>query len=232
MTGYIILYAAIIISTTPNTPNHPHGIQNAWLWLSRVMSLDPRPDITATVLYHFIQVTGYALSVTYGRQFFKLIQYLHDVYLPKILAVTMDGASGPVTRLQGFLQDLLRTRKILPPKGLLQAHFWTRWSPEENFSGWLNWIFIYFRWHMFLCRIYLVVIIIWWCHQMLPSYLFQHPWPLCQQAWDGRLVIMLIWIGQLHVNYNVDRYPIDIHLLFYVNYLMYLGPLTTSGWPN
>ena len=62
MSGLIRLYAALFVATPPRPQQpHPHDIGHAWLWLSRLLNLEPRPDITATILYDFLQV-GYTES--------------------------------------------------------------------------------------------------------------------------------------------------------------------------
>lgn len=35
---------------------HPHGLENGWTWLSRIINTDPQPGITATALYDFLEV--------------------------------------------------------------------------------------------------------------------------------------------------------------------------------
>ena len=83
---------------------------------------DPRPDVTATVLYDVISVTGNALFKTYNKQFLKLLQLLYVDYLPRIKAVK--GAGGPVTRLEGYLEQVIQRSNIDPPSGMLTNHFW------------------------------------------------------------------------------------------------------------
>ena len=73
-----------------------------------------------------MQVTSHTLYQTYGRQFIKLVRFLHDDFLPRVIAVSPDGAAdSSVTRLSGFLQDLLRTGRTQPPPGFLPPSFWT-----------------------------------------------------------------------------------------------------------
>src|SRR5688572_30720652 len=69
MYGFMHLFAAIMISSPPPTsqssrnpfaaqssPKHPYGVQNAWVWLARISNMEPRPDITATVIHAMLQV--------------------------------------------------------------------------------------------------------------------------------------------------------------------------------
>ncbi len=126
MSGIMHLYAALLITTPPpgSPQNHPLGLQVGWAWLSNVMNLTPRPDITATLLNDFLQVAGNAFVKTYGKQFIKLIQILKLDFLPKVHAVTPQGSGGPVQRLETFFSDILRTGNIPPAKGTLTPNFW------------------------------------------------------------------------------------------------------------
>lgn len=125
MAGYIILYAAIMVSSPlkPGHP-HPHGLEYAWQWLVCITKYDPRPDITATVLFYFLDTAGHSLLNHYGRQFWKLLRLISDDYMPKI--VNAKGSCGPVTQLQTFLHETLRSGRIKQPKGYLRPGFWTR----------------------------------------------------------------------------------------------------------
>jgi len=132
VSGFTRLYAALIISTPPLSSSagsqststiHPHGISHAWSWLAHMVNIEPRPDITATVLHEFFAVAGHTLSQIYRRQFVKLVQSIFNEYLPRIVAVTPSGASGPVTRLESLLKSCI-TGEISPPKGLLSPGFW------------------------------------------------------------------------------------------------------------
>ena len=129
VSGFTRLYAALIISSPPPLSGgsggmaHPHGIEHGWSWLGRMVNIEPRPDITATVLHEFISVAGHSLSRTYRRQFVKLLQTVSSEYLPRIVAVTPSGASGPVTRLESLLKTCI-SGATSPPKGLLTPSFW------------------------------------------------------------------------------------------------------------
>jgi len=122
VSGLTRLYAAVIISSPPPPSQpacHPHGIEHAWTWLGHVINVEPRPDITATVLHEFLAVAGYHLSRVYRGQFTKLVKTMLTEYLPRIAAVSSSPASGPVTRLHSLL-----TSQTTPPTGLLSPSFW------------------------------------------------------------------------------------------------------------
>jgi len=128
--GFTRLYAALIISSPPPSPGgqshstgHPHGVEHAWTWLGHMVNVEPRPDVTATVLHEFLAVAGHSLSAVYRRQFVKLVRSTFDDYLPRIVAVSPAGASGPVSRLESLLKTCIAGR-ISPPTGLLTPNFW------------------------------------------------------------------------------------------------------------
>ena len=122
ISGLMYLYAALLVSTPPRGPPHPHCLEHGWAWLTRVMNLEPRPDITATLIHDFLYVAGFALMQSYGKQFQKLLKTLLEDFLPKIRAAR--GAGGPVSRLEGFLDKCLKSGRLAQPEGLLPTNFW------------------------------------------------------------------------------------------------------------
>ncbi|KAM7019157.1 LOW QUALITY PROTEIN: mRNA export factor GLE1 [Tautogolabrus adspersus] len=126
MSGMIRLYAAIIQLSWPygSKQGAPHGLNNGWRWLAQMLNMEPIADITATLLFDFLEVCGYALVKKYQYQFWKLILLLKEEYFPRIEAVTSTGQMGSVIRLKQFLETSLQSRQISPPKGQLNSSFW------------------------------------------------------------------------------------------------------------
>ncbi|KAM8866300.1 mRNA export factor GLE1 [Synchiropus picturatus] len=127
MSGMIRLYAALIQLRWPYGAKHsepPHGLNHGWRWLAQTLNMEPLADITATLLYDFLEVCGNALMKLYQAQFWKLLLLLKDEFFPRIEAVTSSGQMGSVMRLKQFLETSLRNRQIRPPKGLLGPEFW------------------------------------------------------------------------------------------------------------
>lgn len=125
MSGLIRTYAAIIQSPLPpGVTKHPHGIAHGWKWLTRMLNLDPWPEITATVLYDFLDVAGHALMATYKKQFEKLLYAISHDYFPKIEEVSKDNG-GPVQRLAMFLKECIKLKKVRKPEGCLDSDFWS-----------------------------------------------------------------------------------------------------------
>lgn len=127
MSGMIRLYAAIIQARWPygsKQASSPHGLNHGWRWLAQMLNLEPLADITATLLFDFLEVCGNALIKQYQGQFWKLLLLLKEEYMPRIKAVTSSTQMGSFIRLQQFLETSLQNRQISPPKGHLSAVFW------------------------------------------------------------------------------------------------------------
>ncbi|KAM9822282.1 mRNA export factor GLE1 [Syngnathus typhle] len=127
MSGMIRLYAAIIQQRWPFDSKNEmptHGLNHGWRWLAQMLNMEPIADITATLLFDFLEVCGHALLKSYQGQFWKVIFLLKEQYLPWIEAVTGSGQMGSVSRLRLFLEKLLQEGHISPPKGQLTSMFW------------------------------------------------------------------------------------------------------------
>uniref|UniRef100_A0A8C9ZD30 mRNA export factor GLE1 n=1 Tax=Sander lucioperca TaxID=283035 RepID=A0A8C9ZD30_SANLU len=127
MSGMIRLYAAVIQLRWPYGSKQgpaPHGLNHGWRWLAQMLNMEPLADITATLLFDFLEVCGNALMKQYQIQFWKLILLLKEEYFPRIEAVTESGQMGSVIRLKQFLETSLQSRQIRPPKGQLGSMFW------------------------------------------------------------------------------------------------------------
>ncbi|XP_056320134.1 mRNA export factor GLE1 isoform X2 [Danio aesculapii] len=88
MSGMIRLYAAIIQMRWPYSSKqgpHPHGLNNGWRWMAQILNMEPLADITATILFDFLEVCGNALMKQYRGQFWKLILIINEEYFPRYL---------------------------------------------------------------------------------------------------------------------------------------------------
>ncbi|XP_044537250.1 nucleoporin GLE1-like [Gracilinanus agilis] len=127
MSGMIRLYAALIQLRWPYSKRqgaHPHGLNHGWRWLAQILNMEPRPDVTATLLLDFLQVCGHALLKHYHLQFWKMLMLIKEDYLPRIEAITGSGQMGSFLRLQQFLDKCLQHGDIPLPKGSLPPSFW------------------------------------------------------------------------------------------------------------
>ncbi|KAF5292291.1 hypothetical protein FQA39_LY03325 [Lamprigera yunnana] len=122
MTGIMRLYSAIIIGKPKSGQNiHPYGITEGWRWLSSFLNLEPKSDITATMLHTFLEVAGSAMQMVYGKMFKKLMNFVCQVYLPMIQST---DTGGPVTRLEVLLQEYNKSQYFKTPSGVLPINFW------------------------------------------------------------------------------------------------------------
>jgi len=137
MSGFVRIYAAILQSPLPpGAMQHPHGIEEAWKWLTRFLNLKPEPEITATVLYDFLAVVSHKMNEVYGKQFDKLMYALCHDYFPKIKEVELATDSkksigGPLVRLEKFLKDCLVIKPIAKPDGYLSSAFWNTYHHTD-----------------------------------------------------------------------------------------------------
>ncbi|XP_028612895.1 nucleoporin GLE1 [Grammomys surdaster] len=127
MSGMIRLYAAIIQLQWPygnRQEAHPHGLNHGWRWLAQILNMEPLSDVTATLLFDFLEVCGNALMRQYQVQFWKTILLIQEDYLPRIEAITSSGQMGSFIRLKQFLEKCLQRREIPVPRGFLTSSFW------------------------------------------------------------------------------------------------------------
>ncbi|XP_004640536.1 nucleoporin GLE1 [Octodon degus] len=127
MSGMIRLYAAIIQLRWPygnQKATHPHGLSHGWCWLAQLVNMEPLSDVTATILFDFLEVCGHALVKQYQAQFWKMVLLIKEEYLLRIEAVTSSGQMGSFIRLKQFLEKCLQHKEIPVPKGFLTCSFW------------------------------------------------------------------------------------------------------------
>ncbi|OXB72165.1 UNVERIFIED_CONTAM: hypothetical protein H355_000882 [Colinus virginianus] len=127
MSGLIRLYAALIQLRWPYGSNqgaHPHGLSYGWRWLAQMVNMEPLVDVTATLLFNFLEVCGNALMRQYQVQFWKLMLMIRDDYIPRIEAITDVRQKGSLARFKQFLEESLQNKDIPLPRGFLQPSFW------------------------------------------------------------------------------------------------------------
>ncbi|KAK9878910.1 hypothetical protein WA026_003737 [Henosepilachna vigintioctopunctata] len=123
MTGIMRLYFAILISHPKQGQNgNPHNIKIAWSWLASVLKLQPRIDITATMLHTFLETVGYEMQNHYKMQFFKLLRFLIEKYIPSLKRI---DNGGPVVRLECLIQEFKENKNhFKAPNSRLSQNFW------------------------------------------------------------------------------------------------------------
>lgn len=81
------LYSAVLITKLKRNQQHlehPHSLENGWIWITNFLVLDPLPGISTSLLLEFIQMCGLEMWQVYKKQFMKLLIVLHNQYLVKL----------------------------------------------------------------------------------------------------------------------------------------------------
>lgn len=79
-------------------------------------------DLCATLILDILEVAGNMLWAAYPTQFHKLLMLLSEQYYPRMRNIA-DGNSGPLMRLEGFLNNALTNGTICPADGMLPPNF-------------------------------------------------------------------------------------------------------------
>ena len=123
MSGLARLFSAIAAShrSQGGSQTHPLGPKKVWSYLAMLVNLEPVADLTATLLFVVLENTGNMMLNQYRAQFYKLLVFLKESFLPRLEAVKTDG--GPTSRLEIFLNKAIAEKRIEAPKGNLSAGF-------------------------------------------------------------------------------------------------------------
>lgn len=115
--------AILITQLSRNRKNdeHPHSIENGWIWLTNFLNLEPLPTISSTMLLEFIQVCGREMINVYKTQFKKILIIIHLQYVPKLNAIEK---GGPKARLEALLNNFMKENSLPAPPGQLADNFW------------------------------------------------------------------------------------------------------------
>ena len=41
---------------------HPHGLNHGWRWLAQILNMEPLSDVTATLLFDFLEVCNAVIT--------------------------------------------------------------------------------------------------------------------------------------------------------------------------
>ncbi|KAI4466886.1 gle-1-related [Holotrichia oblita] len=123
MTGIMRLYSAIIISKPKKSQKglNPHGLTQGWRWLTATLNLEPKTDITATLIHVFLETAGCTMQNVYKNEFKKIIAFIITVYMPMLKKI---DSGGPYTRLEVLLQEYQSKGQFFEPSGILPATYW------------------------------------------------------------------------------------------------------------
>jgi len=84
----------------PNIDQLPNKSAEAWTWLARLLNNQEVSALTADIILHILKIAGHCLLQQYGVQFQKVLQFVQDVYLPRI----PPSGDSSRRRIQIFLQ--------------------------------------------------------------------------------------------------------------------------------
>lgn len=125
MSGFTRLYASCMISDAAGEINTSFGVDQAWLFISRILNLNPRSTITAIVLTNFVSVCASSLISVYGNQARKLLSFIHQRFLPAVKEVTDENEDGGAyEKLSLLVTEMVSSRHVNPPEGMLSRTFW------------------------------------------------------------------------------------------------------------
>ncbi|MEW5300917.1 MAG: hypothetical protein WDW36_003809 [Sanguina aurantia] len=100
--GCVLLYAAIVqVDEARNT----HGLQHGWTYIARMLNHVPADCASGKALICFLRVAGYQLYRGYKGQFIKLLQCMHDTFLPDLARCSEEGVQAVRTLLEHYLSQ-------------------------------------------------------------------------------------------------------------------------------
>ncbi|KAI2799486.1 hypothetical protein RDWZM_007291 [Blomia tropicalis] len=135
MYAMIQLYAAIL-QCNINQQHHPHDLHNAWVWLARVLTTQPKVKITALMLDSFLSITGHKLLRVYGRQFVKLIHFISKQYYSKMESITPTIERQSLMKFKTVLTNI--EDKMIRPNGWHLISQTLSIVPDSYFQSFLN----------------------------------------------------------------------------------------------
>lgn len=101
MTGIFYLYFTLLINK-----EFKNGIKIAWQWLSDVLNMKPRANITAHMLAIFFKCCGYQLHKVYLYQFEKIIKLFINQYVKYLKSINAESQNiAYLGRLELIFED-------------------------------------------------------------------------------------------------------------------------------
>jgi nucleoporin GLE1 len=127
MSGVMHLYFTFLMQCTSENKSVEtksfDGLKVAWQWISDILNMTPRPNITAEVLSIFFKCCGFQMHKSYGKQFVKLVQICSSDYLKLIELIPSDLQSGAsVGRLKNVFDSFKKNRQFAQ---------WKKWAKTK-----------------------------------------------------------------------------------------------------
>lgn len=74
-----LFFALTITQPKSSQQSSPYDLRYSWRWLSSILKLEPKLDITATALHVFLETVGFRMQAVYGVVFNKIMQIIVQV---------------------------------------------------------------------------------------------------------------------------------------------------------
>lgn len=124
MSGVLHLYFTLLMQSNYEkinmNPKNFDGLKIAWEWISDILNMTPRPNITAEALCIFFKCCGFQLHKAYNKQFVKLVKICSTDYLKLIELIPSELQSGAsVGRLKNVFESFRKNN-----------NYFTEWKKE------------------------------------------------------------------------------------------------------
>ncbi len=105
MNGILMLYFTLLLLPEYQVNG---GIDLAWTWLSDVLNMKPRANITTIMLTVFFKCCGYVFQRMYMKQFIKIVDFCINIYLPMVYKLGDSQNKANTGRLELILNEYKR----------------------------------------------------------------------------------------------------------------------------
>jgi nucleoporin GLE1 len=113
MSGVLNLYFTLLMALDTRNSSID-GMKTSWIWISDVLNLTPRPEITAEMLTIFFKCCGYHLKRAYRNQFLKLVKICFEDFMQLIKSIPNEKQSvASVGRLQSIFDSFSKTHEFI-----------------------------------------------------------------------------------------------------------------------
>ncbi|KAK9277680.1 hypothetical protein L1049_007227 [Liquidambar formosana] len=101
--SYMKLYGALVQTEVVGVKN-PHGLEEGWAWLARLLNALPANIYTAVALEAFLKMAGFGLSKKYKSQFKKMLDVIYNHFLNALKAQEDPELNVVITKIQSYIE--------------------------------------------------------------------------------------------------------------------------------
>lgn len=129
MKSFVKLYSAIVQSH-PEI-KHPQSLEYGWMFIARTLNIEPIEGISPAILYAFLSVCTYRMTVVYKKQFIKILRFIETDYIKRIESCTKSIDKKPaLEQLRLLMKDIgekITSHQLneLKPQGIMPNNFWS-----------------------------------------------------------------------------------------------------------